>query len=169
MTAGAEGVVYVVEEHDGRLIALQPGPEGAASDPVSRVDVRVGHGPFRVLRVGGALLVDCLLDHAVVVRDVDARGFPVASGEVRIVHDGPMWGLDAIEEAPGVTLVAVGGVEDHPLDRTEGSFAFIDSFVTLYRVAAGSAVKLAEVNTSALGAITPKVVKLARRADKGIR
>ena len=25
--------------------------------------------------------------------------------------------------------------EDHPLDRTQGSFGFIDSFVTLYRVA----------------------------------
>jgi hypothetical protein len=160
VTSGPEGLVYVVEEHDGRLLTLQPGPDGAAAAPAARVDATMCHGPFRVLRAGQTLLVDCLLDHTVIARTVDARGFPVAAGEVRIVHDGPMWGLDALQERPGVTLVAVGGVEDHPLDRTEGSFAFIDSFVTLYRIAGGSAAKLAEVNTSALGAVTPKMVKL---------
>jgi hypothetical protein len=171
VTTGPEGVVYVVEEHDGRLLTLQPGPAGTASPPAARVDATMCHGPFRVLRAGQVLLVDCLLGHAVIARNVDARGFPVpvgAAGEVRIVHDGPMWGLDALQESPGVTLVAVGGVEDHPLDRTEGSFAFIDSFVTLYRIAGGTATKLAEVNTSALGAVTPKVVKLWKSPSGGV-
>jgi hypothetical protein len=165
VTAGPEGLVYAVEEHDGRLLTLQPGPAGVTAAPAARVDATMCHGPFRVLRAGQTLFVDCLLDHTVVARPVDAHGYPLtsgATGEVRIVHDGPMWGLDALEEGPGSTLVVVGGVEDHPLDRTEGSFAFIDSFVTLYRIEGGSATKLAEVNTSALGAITPKVVKLAR-------
>jgi hypothetical protein len=162
VTAGPEGLVYVVEEHDGRLIALRPAPEGTTSPPTERAEAKMCHGPFRVERTGDVVLVDCLLDHAIIVRNVDVRGFPQPDGEVRIVHDGPMWGLDALDDGESV-LVAVGGVEDHPLDRTEGSFAFIDSFVTLYRVArGGGAVKLAEVNTSALGVVTPKVVKLGR-------
>jgi hypothetical protein len=165
VTVGPEGLVYVVEEHDGRLITVQPGQAGGVSAPASRVEAPTCHGPFRVLRTAHSVLVDCLLDHAIVVRPVDAHGLPLQGSDVRIVHDGPMWGLDAVEDVPGVTTIAVGGVEDHPLDRTEGSFAFIDSFVTVYRLAGGAATKLAEVNTSALGAITPKVVKLSRGAE----
>jgi hypothetical protein len=170
VTAGPDGSIDVVEEHDGRLITMQPPAEGTSAPPVARRDTRLCHGPFRVLRTTGSVLVDCLLDHAVIVRPVDAHGVPLASGETRIVHDGPMWGMDAIEDGAGQLLVAVGGVEDHPLDRTEGSFAFIDSFVTLYRVAVagGSATKLAEVNTSAQGVVVPKVVKLARPSAGGL-
>jgi hypothetical protein len=86
----------------------------------------------------------------------------VPGGEVRIRHDGPIWGLDALQEPRGL-LVAVGGVEDHPLDRTEGSFGFVDSFVTLYRVEDGRALELGEVNTSAAGVVTPKALRLSRR------
>lgn len=174
VATGPEGVVYAVEEHDGRLITLVPAqgaaaPGSAAGDvpPATRADAPLCHGAFRVQRTTGHVLVDCLLDHTIVVRPVDARGFPTAAGEARIVHDGPMWGMDAVDildGRQGELLVAVGGVEDHPLDRTEGSFAFIDSFVTLYGVGpsgAGAPVKLAETNTSALGVVTPKVVKVA--------
>jgi hypothetical protein len=161
IAAGPEGTLYVVEEHDGRLVTFRAG-EGR--DPIDRVDTPLCHGPFRGLRAGCALLVDCLLDHVVVIRPVDARGYPRADGEVRIVHDGPMWGMDALPDGEGL-LVAVGGVEDHPLDRTQGSFGFIDSFVTLYRVAGGSAAKLSEVNTSEAGVVTPKALHLARTAS----
>jgi hypothetical protein len=114
-----------------------------------------------VLRVAQSVLVDCLLDHQVVVRSVDGRGFPKADGEVRITRDGPMWGLDAVAQGTGLVL-AVGGVEDHPLDRTQGSFAFIDSFVTLYQLANGAATKLSDVNTSQHGVVTPKALLLSR-------
>ena len=70
--------------------------------------------------------------------------------------------MTAIEDGDGL-LLALGGVEDHPLDRTQGSFGFVDSFVTLYRVAGGIATKLAEINTSALGVVTPKALELSRR------
>jgi hypothetical protein len=173
VAAGPEGAAYVVEEHDGRLIAMTPGREGADEAPAARADVPLCHGPFRVQRTPRHVVVDCLLDHAIVVRPVDARGFPAAAGESRIVHDGPMWGMDALEAPDGALLVAVGGVEDHPLDRTQGSFAFIDSYVTLYRwdpgelAGGGAPAKLAETNTSALGLVTPKVVKLAWRPAPG--
>jgi hypothetical protein len=60
----------------------------------------------------------------------------------------------------------VGGVEDRPLDRTQGSFAFIDSFVTLYRVAAGASERLGEVNTSELGVVTPKALRIEREGSE---
>ncbi|MDP9034490.1 MAG: hypothetical protein M3O50_06755 [Myxococcota bacterium] len=165
VATGPEGVVYVVEEHDGRLLTLQPRAAADASErepPAKRRDTALCRGPLHVMRVARSVLVDCLLDHAVVVRDVDPEGFVVGDRETRIVHDGPIWGFDAIEEGTGL-LVATAGVEDHPLDRREGSFGFIDSFVTLYRVDGGKAVKLAEVNTSAIGVVTPKALTLSRR------
>lgn len=164
VATGPEGVVYAVEDHDGRLFALTPGGKSDRAPPATLAEGPICQGPVRVLRVGGTLLVDCLLDHTIVLRRVDASGFPVVQGEVRIVHDGPMWGMDA-HEGRTALWVAVGGVEDHPLDRTEGSFGFIDSFVTLYRVAEGVATKRGEVNTSELGLVTPKTVRLRRDGD----
>ncbi len=179
LAAGPEGVLYVVEEHDGRLLTLTLGmdADGAskggdpARAPISfrRVDAAAGHGALRVARVGPYVVVDALLDHALLVRRVDAAGVPVTLGEARIVHDGPLWGFDAKEIPPagGATeglLIAAGGVEDHPLDRTEGSFGFIDSFLYLYRVDGGVATRLAAINTSALGLVTPKAIHLSRGA-----
>jgi len=164
IAAGPEGLLYVVEEHDGRLLTIRPGRRDANAAPLERAEDEICHGPLRVLRVGPAVLVDCLLDHEIAIRRVDERGFPMRDGEVRIRHDGPMWALDALQEGPGM-LVAVGGVEDHPLDRTEGSFGFVDSFVTLYGVEDGRARKLGEVNTSEAGVVTPKAIRLARRAS----
>jgi hypothetical protein len=172
LAVSPEGVLYVTEEHDGRLLAIRPRPEGGATAPAERQDTTLRHGPIHVMRVARTLLVDCLLDHTVVVRNVDARGLPLpaSDGEARIVHDGPMWGLDARGDGNGGLLVATGGVEDHPLDRTEGSFGFVDSFVTLYRlplangaIAAGpvAPAKLGEVNTSELPVVTPKALALS--------
>ncbi|HEX3771549.1 MAG TPA: hypothetical protein VHV30_11815, partial [Polyangiaceae bacterium] len=163
VAAGPEGAVYVVEEHDGRLITLWPSREGSRErrPAARRADEPLCHGPVHVLRTDASVLVDCLIDHAIVIRPVDATGLPLAAGEVRIVHDGPMWGFAALPDGDGL-LVAVGGVEDHPLDRREGSFGFIDSFVTLYRVHAGRAETLAVVNTSEKEVVTPKALSLAR-------
>ena len=164
IAAGPEGNLYVVEEHDGRLITLVPPAPGGGSLPRARADGASCHGPLHVLRLAKEVVVDCLLDHAVVVRSVDARGFPLEQGEVRIMHDGPMWGVDAIEDGDSL-VVAEGGVEDHPLDRTEGSFGFIDSFATVYRIAHEKVTKVREDNTSALGLVTPKALKLSRGAQ----
>jgi hypothetical protein len=171
---GAEGALYVVEEHDGRLITLTLGaddragrrPHAAAirgDDPIAfeRSEAFVGLGAMRVLRVGDRVLVGCLLDHRVVVRRVDARGRPEVEGEIILQHDGPIWSFDA-KEIPGGLLVAAGGVEDHPLDRTGGSFGYIDSFAFLYRLGEHdeAPTRLQTINVSEHGVITPKVVRL---------
>jgi hypothetical protein len=167
VATGPEGVVYVVEEHDGRLLTLLPGREGQPA-PAARTDDVLCHGPVHVLRVARSVLVDCLLDHQVVIQTVDDRGFPLRATAIRIARDGPIWGIDALEHDATLWL-AVGAVEDHPLDRTQGSFGFIDSFVVLYRIAHGAATEVGEVNTSAYGVVTPKALQVTRLASGGIQ
>ena len=159
VAVGPEGVVYAVEERDGRLLAI---PERGEIR-----EIAAGIGAFRVARVGSRVLVDSLLDHTLVAYEVDAQGFPRAEGAVTIHHDGPIWGFAALDDG-GDLVVAAGGVEDHPLDRTGGSFGHIDSFVYFYRIARGAraAETIAEINVSALGVITPKAL-LFRAKDGG--
>src|SRR6185437_1260474 len=45
IAAGPEGTLYVVEEHDGRLVTFRA---GAGTEPVDRVDAPLCHGPIRV-------------------------------------------------------------------------------------------------------------------------
>ena len=159
VAASPEGVVYAVEERGGRLLSIPPHGEIR--------EIQAGAGAFRVQRVGARVVVDCLLDHTLVVHDVDAQGFPRAEGAVTIHHDGPIWGFSALDDGDDLVLAA-GGVEDHPLDRTGGSFGYVDSFVFVYRIARGarSAEKIAEINVSALGIVTPKAL-LFRAASGG--
>jgi hypothetical protein len=190
VATGPEGAIYAVDEHEGRLITLLPrGPKEPARDgkaievpiptevssaPFERVDAPACAGPIRVARTGDFVIVNCLLDRTILVRRVDSRGLPVEEGEARIQHDGPLWCFDAAplsarSRASGGLLVAAGGVEDHPLDRREGSFGYIDSFVFLYEVTPGSekpVTKLAEVNVSELKVITPKAIKLELGAEE---
>jgi hypothetical protein len=159
---GARGarVVYAVDELGGALLAYD-GRHGT-----KRVSACVG--PFRVARAGDELVVDCLLEHQLLVFDLDRDGLPVGAPRAVVRHDGPMWGFDA-RPVPDGLLLAAGGVEDHPLDRTQGSFGFIDSFVYLYSVPrAGEPRLLRAVNVSEHGVVTPKAITLRAAAGAGV-
>ncbi|HEU4406739.1 MAG TPA: hypothetical protein VFS43_15840 [Polyangiaceae bacterium] len=188
--AAAGDIVYALDDREGRLFALElrPGVEergkgrgGERGGPLApgagergggplapgageRRVLNPGRGPFRIAREGDRLIVDCLLDHALVIYRLDARGLPRGEGAVTIRHDGPIWGFDAVTQG-GALFVVAGGVEDRPLDRSGGSFGFIDSFAFLYRVAPGDdrAERLAAINVSAEGVITPKALLLRAR------
>ncbi len=158
---GPESVLHVVEDHDHRLLTVALG-NGAI---LAGADEPIGVGPRSVLRTPRHVVVDCVLSHEVVVAPVDERGVPRPADAVRVVHDGPIWAVDAVERGDDV-LLALGGVEDHPLDRRQGSFGYIDSFAWVYRVPPGGpAERLGVVNVSALGAVTPKVVALRLAGD----
>jgi len=169
---------YVVEEREGRLLAVSlerdPAPKRVVADRGAKRVVEGGafrasrvrelsrcHGPIQVEAITGYVAVNCLLDHTIELRR--------DGGEVmRIHHDGPLWSFALHPEPDGGVLVAAGGVEDHPLEREDGGFGYIDSFLYLYRLAPGAPqpVRLGAINTSALGVVTPKWVAF-RAADAG--
>jgi hypothetical protein len=153
---------YVVEERQGRLLAVSL--ERDRSRAFRQAGVRElsrCHGPIQVEAITGHVAVNCLLDHTLEIRR--------DRGElVRIHHDGPIWHFALHGEPDGGVLIAAGGVEDHPLEREDGGFGYIDSYVYLYRLAPGAAQasRLAAINTSELGAVTPKWVAI-RTAGAG--
>ena len=177
LAAGDAGILYAVDEIGGRLLTLRLPPTATADDRLTATqqELAVGHAPIRVARVGALLLVDCLLDHAVLVFRLGADPAP-AGPLARVQHDGPIWSFDAAVVDKDHALLVVGGVEDHPLDRTGGSFGYVDSFLTVYSLdTSGRApsspppARVALTNLSALGVVTPKVVAAHVAADGGLR
>lgn len=155
----AAGRLYAIDRAGGRIVVAEDTAQNAADDgrviarelapcrggiAIDVVDVE--HGPL--------LIADCLLEHALVVRDLDGREI------ARVAHHGPFWSMAAARAPDGALLLASGGVEDRPLDRSEGFFGSIDSFVYLDRIDGETVQRLAAVNVSDLGVITPKWVEL---------
>jgi cytochrome c peroxidase len=143
---------YVVEERTGRMLAVALERERGGAIRSSDVrELSRCHGPFQVEAIAGHVAVNCLLDHTI---EIHREGGEVA----HIHHDGPMWSFALRGEPDGGALVAIGGVEDHPLEREDGGFGYIDSHLFVYRLAPGAAqaTRLATINTSALDVVTPK-------------
>ncbi|MBS2013391.1 MAG: hypothetical protein JST00_10915 [Deltaproteobacteria bacterium] len=155
----ADGTAWVLDEREGRLHPL-PAAKGAKPAPTGPLC----HGASQLSATPHHLLVGCATEHEVLALDVDASGAITNAGSPRrIHHDGPVWGFDA-QEVDGAVVVAIGGVENKPLDRREGFFGWIDSFVYLYRFDATGAVKLAEVNVAESGVVTPKALAITHTA-----
>jgi hypothetical protein len=159
---GPERILHLVEDHDHRLLTVS-----LTGKVLDGADRPIGLAPRTVLRTPRYIVVSCVLSHEVVVLPADARGIPRRDAALRIAHDGPFWAVDAVEVADGL-LLAMGGVEDHPLDRRQGSFGYIDSFAYVYHVngTPAAAQRLVALNVSALGVVTPKVVTLAIDGDR---
>jgi len=156
LVAGPRGVVYALDVHDGKLLTLDP----SSASPL-REARRIGHGPLSLRRVGALLVVNLLLDHSLIVYRLSDSG-SVLEERARVQHDGPIWGFDAALLADGQLLLAAAGVENHPLDRSDGSFGYIDSFVFCYLLPKSGAIRaLWQKNVSELGVVTPKAPLLS--------
>jgi cytochrome c peroxidase len=160
IASGPNGWLYAVEEHDGRLITFRIEGTKGAERLVVHASTKIGNGPIRIERVGDALVVDCLLDHALVIVKLDATGTPSQAAPIRIVHDGPIWAFAARRTTKDDLEIVAAGVEDHPLDRTIGAFGYVDSFLFSYGVSLsrGEAVRREVINVSELGVVTPKAI-----------
>lgn len=148
--------ILVLDPTKHRIAAIDP--DSGASRTVTSCE-----GPVQLVEVGDAAVAICLLEGALVV--LDERTQVVA----RITHDGPFWSVAGLEE-DGRLLLAAGGVENRPLDRSDGAFGYIDSFLFLYAVGLedGSVESRGTVNLSALGIVTPKWIDVAR-TERGLR
>jgi hypothetical protein len=121
-------------------------------------------GPIRLALTEHFLGAVCLFDHSIALFERDPKG--LATREVgRITHDGPIWSASLVEQGDSL-FVAAGGVEDHPLDRRDKAFGYVDSFVYLYRIDPGRPPsRLFALNASDLGVVTPKFTKLSVSAS----
>lgn len=147
---------YVVEERQGRLLAVSLARDGKAWKATATRELGRCHGPIAVKAVADLIVTNCLLDRAIEIR----RGTSVQ----RIQHDGPLWGFDVVRTRAGDTLLAATGVEDHPLVREDGGFGYIDSFLFLYKLGAKPE-RLAAVNLGEHGGVTPKWLELHDDGD----
>lgn len=151
--------VYALDPARGRVVSFAD-----AGGRRTATDVAECRGGLAIDAVanGERLLTNCLLEHAIVLRDLAGREV------ARVRHDGPFWSMATATASDGSLLVAAGGVEDAPLDRSGGFFGSVDSFVYLYRIGEGGTERLAAVDVSDLGAVTPKWLALSVD-DRGVR
>lgn len=112
------------------------------------------------------LVVASTLGHALWIAPLEKDGAPSARTAITIANDGPFFGIGARDDddhQSGV-VVAATHVEDHPLDRTHGSFGYVDSFLSIYRIRASgealSAQRLASINVAEHGVVTPKAIHI---------
>ena len=152
--------LYVADPHRHRVLAVA---WPVASGSVPEVEtIEACNGALALARVDGWLVYDCLLDHRIVARRIgeDGRSAHFAT----IEHDGPIWSFDAVVRDGGALSLLLGGVEDRPLDRTDGAFGYIDSFAFVYEVEAADvpvARRRHVLNVSEHGVVTPKRVRWA--------
>lgn len=140
---------YVADRHRGRILEADGAGEiRAQAGCLGALDVQV-HEAW--------VVANCMLEHR--VRVFSRSGLEPVSA---VTHDGPIWAM-APRTVEGTLELALAGVEDHPLDRSDGSFGYIDSFVFRTRLEDGALQRIDAVNVGAHGVVTPKA--LAWRED----
>ncbi|HET9953547.1 MAG TPA: hypothetical protein VFQ61_03535 [Polyangiaceae bacterium] len=109
------------------------------------------------------LVINCLADHRLVFLGLSAHG-RVRSPLTSIEHDGPFWALSLLPLNDEL-WVAASGVEDHPLQRFEGAFGYVDSFVYVYRVVGRAAQRIHALNVSESHVLVPKALRWIARGS----
>jgi hypothetical protein len=149
VAGGSNECIHALSEREDLLVSMCSDKTVSAATPP---------GPFRLEVTSGHVVVLSLIGHSIAAAPLGEDGLP--SGNLAAVaHDGPFFGISA-REAHGRLLVAAGGVEDAPLDRTGGFFGNVDSFVWLYAFERGGWKRVAEVSASEHGVVMPKAVGL---------
>jgi hypothetical protein len=145
------GVVYVADSAANALYVVR-GTEVRAMPLCRR--------PIGLALAGNTLVVNCLHDHELSLRQLDESGEP-ASESVRIENDGPFWALSAVSSDDGA-LIAATGVENRPLQRFDGAFGYVDSFTYLFQLRGAKVERLWTQNVSEQSLIVPKAIVLER-------
>jgi hypothetical protein len=149
IAVGPDGSVVVADE-GARLHVLR-----GSGDELAPVFGVAGYcrGPLALGFFEDTLLGNCLLEHGI---RFDRLGDDALVELGGITHDGPIWSFAVGPEVDGVRLLALTGVEDRPLDRSDGAFGYIDSFVFIYGFGPDVNARGAAINVSELGVVTPK-------------
>jgi len=148
--------LYGLDGLDQQLVAF-PIPTGIA-EATSRslativpIFYPVCRGPLDVRYSNGVLFVIGYLDHEFWAIPSRQGRLDFANKTV-VEHDGPIWSMD-IRPIERGHCVVLGGVENHPLDRTGGEFGWVDSFAYYYELSG-----VAKSNESPFAEIGPTSV-----------
>ena len=159
-----EDWLFAADQRTGAITAVRIDRRGKVPRLGARRTVGSCREPIQLEITGRNLVVVCLVDHSIELYPLGPDRAPAAgAAPVRIVHDGPIWSVSALSDGDRDAIVA-GGVEDHPLERADGGFRYIDSFLSVYQLEPGGAraERIQEINLSAEGVVTPKWVSLWR-------
>ncbi len=148
-----DGTLVDVGTLDGDVVVLKDWGHGKAEDR----RCRVGLGISSLQRLPHHLVALSSLEHRVVVFPLDDQGLPVCSSAQQQQFDGLLFAQVATEGADGVDVV-VSGIEDHPLDRSGGSFGNIDSFLFGLRFEAAGVEVGWRLNLSERGVVNGKAL-----------
>lgn len=129
-----------------------------------RAHVPTAAMPIRVAATAAFVVVGSQVGHTLEVFPRDEHGLPAPEPSVRVRRQAPPWGLAATEHE-GDLWIAVATAEDAPLDRTVGSFGYVDSVVELHRVRDRRAELVATFLAGEAGLVVPKALALAVDED----
>ncbi|MFZ5897155.1 MAG: hypothetical protein ACOY0T_39215 [Myxococcota bacterium] len=118
--------------------------------------------PVALALTDSHLVANCLYDHALSIRTLTPEGLPTLES-ARIGNAGPFWDISVLQQQ-GRLLIAASGVEDHRLERFDGAFGYVDSFVQLFGVRGHTVERLWSANVSDHSVLVPKAIALGRSA-----
>ncbi|MEE8585513.1 MAG: hypothetical protein V3T83_11745 [Acidobacteriota bacterium] len=160
--------LFLLDGFDRRLVRLE-------LESGRRQLFPLGAGPVRILHRSGHLIINLLQEHSILVLPLQ-DGIPDFDRASRIRNQGPFWSLDAAVQQDRLILAA-GGIEDLPLDRSGGEFGNVDSFLFTYQLPEVEGVfrwdgeaggRQSRFNLSELGVVTPKALKLVPLPEGGL-
>jgi hypothetical protein len=164
-TGEAGSLVWIADEGpDPILYVVGPSAEPGGLEVYGREPGC--RGPIAMDQRGPVLARNCLLEHELVLQRSTPGGPSRLEPLSTLSHDGPIWAFalgperasSAGEE--GELLIALTGVEDHPLERKDGGFGYIDSFAWVVALSdTGELEPVLELDTSAQGVVTPKWIE----------
>lgn len=158
--AAREGHLYVADRVASAIRRIDP-QASTVPGTLSSEFIAACPGALAVRTTSRVLAALCLLDHHI-------RVWPFAGNLVRtdavveLAHDGPFWSMALYEDEDRTRLVATG-VENHPLDRSDGAFGYVDSFAFVWDLVERDGRWVAEakatINLSEHGVVMPKWVR----------
>jgi hypothetical protein len=145
--------------------------------PVFRVETApLGPGPLEMVHRADHLVVNLHLDHTLLIVPLES-GRPDFSRSSAIRNDGPFWSI-AAEKRRGRLTIAAGGIENRPLNRLNGEFGWVDSFLYLFTLDCDETgayrwseshrtdpSRFAAFNLSEIGVVMPKALAFTRGAS----